>query len=61
MEGERDAGGVSEHQLELARTAKEAFDYHRYLGLFHFLKTWCRHIIWTSSVLCPGTRAACLP
>ena len=30
MEAEKDTGGVSEHQLELARLAKEAFDNHRY-------------------------------
>lgn len=33
MEGEKDNGGVSEQQLELARLAKEAFDHHRY---------WCK-------------------
>lgn len=30
MEGEKDNGGMSEQQLELARLAKEAFDHHRY-------------------------------
>ena len=30
MEGEGGTGGVSEHEMELARTAKEAFDNHRY-------------------------------
>jgi len=68
MEGEKDNGGVSEQQLELARLAKEAFDHHRY---------WCKGDLHVHAGLsnprqassvpdtCPsvflGTRAVCLP
>ena len=69
MEGEKDNGGVSEQQLELARLAKEAFDHHRYwckgdqhvhAGLSNLLGK-ASSAPETCSSVCLDTRAVCLP